>query len=119
MKWIGAGRPNRWGLKRDIPKCWQHWAVRVDFPFERVWLVWDNEGRVYMEDGQWARTVEFYLRTPGHVIGLRDMAGADNRDWAIEVSPDHRIISNRVINPYAVGVGCAFHPKFAIHLARI
>lgn len=86
MKWIRYNQqlPTRYALKQDIPKPWYRWARKVQFLFEIAWIVRDGEGRVYMPDGEWAPTFDFHLRTPGHVIGLRDMATADGRDWAHE-----------------------------------
>ncbi len=86
MKWINYGQqlPQRWAFKRDIQDCWKHCAVKVQFLFECAWIVRDGNGRVYMPDGNWAATLDFYLRTPGHVAGLRDMNTANAHDWAHE-----------------------------------
>lgn len=86
MKWINnqSTLPQRWALKQDIPKPWHRWAVKVRFRWETVWIVRDESGRVYMPDGKWAQTFDFHLNTPGHVIGHRDLATADNYDWAQE-----------------------------------
>lgn len=86
MKWIRYNQayPQRWSFKQDIPAPWQRWAKKVTFPFETVWIVRDENRLVYMPDGQWAETFDFFLRTPGHVIGLADLSTADAHDWAIE-----------------------------------
>jgi hypothetical protein len=84
MRWIGPGKPNTWDLKKDIPQHWQHWAAQVTFRFCRAWIVRDENRRVYMENGEWAETFDFYLKTPGHVLGLRDLQTAANYEWAEE-----------------------------------
>lgn len=86
MKWVRYNQtlPQRWALKKDIPAPWHRWAKRVAFLFEIAWIVRDDNGRVYMPDGEWAPTLDFFLRTPGHVIGLRDLTTADAHDWAHE-----------------------------------
>lgn len=86
LQWIGNSStyPERWSFKKDIPKCWQHWAKRVDFRWETAWIVRDHQGLVYFPNGNWAECLDFYLVTPGHVIGLRDLTTADGCDWAQE-----------------------------------
>lgn len=86
MTWISYSQafPARYARKADIPKPWQHWAKRVKFNFEIAWIVLDENSLVYMPDDNWTPCSEFYLKTPGHVIGLRDLITADGRDWSIE-----------------------------------
>lgn len=86
MKWVRYNQdyPQRYAFKRDVPKAWQHWAVKVRFLWETVWIVRDESGKVYMPDGGWVTTLDFFLKTPGHVIGFRDMTTADAHDWAVE-----------------------------------
>lgn len=86
MKWIRFNQvyPHRYILKKDIPKPWRHFGIRVQFLFETAWIIRDENDCVYMSDGQWAETFDFYLKTPGHVIGLRDLATADAHDWRQE-----------------------------------
>lgn len=86
MRWIRYAQmlPQRYALKRDIPKAWHLWAVRIQFNFEIAWIVRDDQKRVLMPDGEWVETFDFHLRTPGHVIGLRDLQTADAHDWAPE-----------------------------------
>lgn len=86
MKWIRYNQdlPMRWAFKKDVPKCWQHWARQVQFTWEKAWIVLDHESCVYMLTGEWAKTCTFFLKTPGHVIGLRDLTTADANDWANE-----------------------------------
>lgn len=86
MKWISycQAYPQRWGFKKDIPAHIRHLAKRVQFRFETVWIVRDIDNRALYPDGNWALTLDFYLKTPGHVIGLRDFTTADGNDWAHE-----------------------------------
>ena len=86
MKWIGSNTcyPKRYAFKKDIPRDLKCLAVRVDFPFETAWLVRDHNDRVLMPGGGWADTMDFYLTTPGHVIGLRDLTTADAYKWREE-----------------------------------
>jgi hypothetical protein len=86
MKWITCGHtlPQRWAFKNHVPEPWQRWAIRVRFTFETAWIVRDDQGAVFMPDGNWAPAFDFYLRTPGHVIGLRDRTTADGHDWSQE-----------------------------------
>lgn len=86
MKWIRYSQqlPMRYALKQDIPKPWHGLARKVEFLFEIAWVVRDENGLVYMDDGNWVPTLDFHLKTPGHVIGLRDLTSADAYDWAPE-----------------------------------
>ncbi len=86
MKWISFQqvKPQKWAFKKDIPEPWQFWAVQVEFLFEKAWIVRDHNKLVLMPDGEWTRTHDFFLRTPGHVIGLCDLQTADAHDWANE-----------------------------------
>jgi hypothetical protein len=87
MKWIKNGQilPKRFARKSDAPLANQYQsAVRVQFNFEVAWIVRDANRLVLMPDGQWAETLDFHLLTPGHVIGLADMATADAHGWAME-----------------------------------
>ena len=86
LKWVKYNQelPSAWGFKKDIPEEWQCWATKVQFLFQEAWIVRDVNGLVYMKDGTWVPTVDFYLNTPGHVIGLRDIATANAHDWKNE-----------------------------------
>ena len=88
IKWIGAGNPKTWSFKKDIPDHLRSMALRVDFRFCRAWIVRDRDGRVYFGESSngvtWAAAFDFYLTTPGHVIGLRDRETAVGYPWAME-----------------------------------
>lgn len=87
MKWINYGQvlPKRFARKSEVPIANQYQsAIRVSFNFETAWIVRDVNRLVLMPDGQWAETFDFHLRTPGHVIGLADMATADAHGWSVE-----------------------------------
>ena len=87
MKWISNGIQSsvaRWAFKRDIPQHLRHFAKRCEFRFEIGWIVRDENLGVLMISGGMAPTFDFYLKTPGHVIGLQDLSTADNYDWAME-----------------------------------
>lgn len=90
MKWVlhNQGVPARWAHKKDIPdnllKSAGNRAVQCAFRFETVWIVRDLNGCVMTRDGRWAETLDCRLATPGHVIGLRDLAAADDSGWSDE-----------------------------------
>ena len=89
MKWVGRGyeKPQRWGLKKDMPKELRPMAVKVAFRFETVYIARNHAGDVLMPGhggGGWLQTFDFHLNTPGHVIGPRDASAADNETWARE-----------------------------------
>lgn len=73
----------RWTFKKDVPKHLQRMAVQVRFRWARAWIVRDENGRVMFECGM-ADCFDFYLKTPGHVIGLRDLETAQSYPWADE-----------------------------------
>jgi hypothetical protein len=37
-----------------------------------------------MPNDEWMATFDFYLTTPGHVIGPRDLQAAAHHSWAME-----------------------------------
>lgn len=74
----------RWAFKKDIPIEYRHLGKKVQFLFCVAWIVRDCNGLVLMPDGQWAKAIDFYLTTPGHVIGLRDLSSADACRWSNE-----------------------------------
>ncbi len=76
--------PQAWTFKNDVPKEHRHNAVKIEFSFCCAWIVRDENKRVLMKNGTWAGTVDFYLKTPGHVIGFCDMITADGKPWAAE-----------------------------------
>jgi len=43
-KWIRFNQeyPQRWSYKKDIPDCWQHWAICVRFLFEDARNIFRN-----------------------------------------------------------------------------
>jgi hypothetical protein len=85
VKWISSGdKPQRWATKSSIPAHLQRMAVKVAFRWETVWIVRDENRRVLYPSGGWADTFDFYLATPGHVIGLRDLSTANDYEWAQE-----------------------------------
>lgn len=69
----------RYGRKSDIGKfnagCK---GVQIQTRFERVWMVFDQYGSVYMSDGSWMPCFEFFLVGFGNVVGPRDISTADN-----------------------------------------
>jgi hypothetical protein len=102
MKWTSYYRiyPARWNFKKDIPKHLRHLGKRVEFRFCIAWIVRDENKRVLMGDGTWMDTMDFHLTTPGHVIGMTDMASADAEKWAVEwrnAMADRRLNKNECI----------------------
>lgn len=84
MKWIGQGYPVRFGRKKDIPNLGAGYSsIRVEFRFEKAWIMRDLNGCVLFPNG-WSQCVDFYLNTPGHVIGLRDRMTAYGYPWSQE-----------------------------------
>ncbi len=83
--WIGHPHPVKWAYKKDIPTQFRHEAYRIDFGLFGVgYVARDVSGYVLMKSGQRMPTVDFYLRTPGHVIGFRDAQTAAHMPWAFE-----------------------------------
>lgn len=86
-KWTGAGypTPQTWLLKKTMPDHLKHEATRVDFGlFGLAYIATDHNNAALMKDGQRMPLTEFYLKTPGHVIGPRDNQSAANKSWAFE-----------------------------------
>lgn len=75
--------PPTWAFKKDIPAAYRHLAVKVQFPFAVAWII-KRQNEVLMTNDTWATIAEFWLRTPGHVIGYRDLTSADGYPWAAE-----------------------------------
>jgi hypothetical protein len=85
LKWVGPGYPKRWAFKKDMPDHFKRLALLVQFRFETCWIARDENERVYWDEPtQWAHTFDFYLNTPGHVIGLRDLTTANSYEWSNE-----------------------------------
>lgn len=86
LRWTGNGYPlpKRWAYKKDLPAHLQPGAKRIHFRFEIAWATFDHNGCVLMPNELWMPTVDFYLHTPGHVIGPKDLQAAANEKWAME-----------------------------------
>lgn len=87
MKWISYGQtlPARFARKSDVPIQNQYQtAVQVEFNFEIAWILRDVNRLVLMPGGSFAETFDFYLHTPGHVIGLADLSTANAWCWSEE-----------------------------------
>lgn len=56
----------------------------MQFRFQRCWVVVDQNGAALMDDGQRMPLKEFWLKTPGHVIGALDLQVANAETWADE-----------------------------------
>jgi hypothetical protein len=100
LKWIGAGLPKRFAFKKDMPAHLQRQAVLVQFRFETAYIVRDENGLVLFDNGM-GHCLDFYLRTPGHVIGLRDLETASQYEWAHEwrAAMHDRITERLALNP--------------------
>lgn len=84
-QWVSGPHPQKWTFKKDMPSHLRHEARRIDFGlFGISFIALDVNGHALMRDGQRAPLLEFYLCTPGHVIGHRDMQAASHKDWAFE-----------------------------------
>lgn len=85
IRWVhnASQLPKRWARKGEIPVHLRRMAKRVCFRWEIAWIVRDENGRVMFENGM-ADCFNFYLTTPGHVIGLRDLEAAASYPWADE-----------------------------------
>lgn len=87
MKWIAINYPcpQTWLFKKDMPDHLRHEAKRVDFGvYGLAYCAFDHTGAILMKDGQRMPTYDFYLRTPGHVVGPRDLQAACTKPWAME-----------------------------------
>lgn len=86
-KWTGGQYPipQNWPYKKDMPQHLRHEAKRVSFGLFGVgWIAVDLNGAALLKDGRRLPLFEFWLRTPGHVIGPRDMQVAAHKEWAME-----------------------------------
>lgn len=84
-KWVSGPHPQKWAYKKDMPEHIRHEAYRVDFGIFGVgYIARDMSNFVLMPNGHRAETFDFYLRTPGHVIGYCDSQAASHLPWALE-----------------------------------
>lgn len=86
IRWVGA-KPiglTIYAWKKNAPRLSPGLTlVRVQFPFEVGYIVRDLNGLVECQD-RWCPTFEAWLKTPGHVIGMRDMQAAAGLNWEEE-----------------------------------
>ena len=80
-QWVGRPFPKGWHTKGELQKEHNEQAKRIDFGlFGYAWCAVRGSS-ILTKDGTWAPIHEAYLHT-GHVIGLRDLASADNTKHA-------------------------------------
>lgn len=86
MLWVYSEypMPQKWAFKKDMPSHLRHEAKRVRFRFETVYIAVDENGAALLPTGLRLSTWEFRLKTPGHVIGARDMQAASQYSWSFE-----------------------------------
>lgn len=86
-KWTAHGyeTPQNWAFKKDMPAHLRTEAIRLDFGLHGLaWVVRNERGEVLMRSGGRLPTFEFYLSTPGRVIGPQDASAAEYKEWARE-----------------------------------
>lgn len=98
MKWVRYNQsyPQRYAFKRDVPTCWQHWAIKVRFRWETVWIVRDESGNVYMPDGGWALV---YCDGSEETVRTNDLekAAIDWGNWFSIVSGIQSVAKKRFV----------------------
>lgn len=81
--WIGPkGNLKTWSTKTAIPEHLQDRAFKVNFGLSYGWVSKSTRGLVGTE-GE-VPICDFWLVTPGHVIGIRDRETASSRVWSRE-----------------------------------